>query len=125
MKVCQIINNCRFTIPDRRYAIFLGVFIFFGGADFTAAVLGADALFADVFFSVTASPFSSLLFSDNFISILFRVNTSNHFTIFFISLPYTLSKSISGYTFSKYDLMAFASALASGSFSLLFCIAVN
>src|SRR5687767_5623452 len=51
--------------------------------------------------SCISSTGSSSGCSDNFISTLFFFNTSSHFTIFFISLVYTLSKSISGYTFSK------------------------
>ena len=48
------------------------------------------------------------------ISTLFFFSTSNHFTIFFRSLAYTLSKSSSGYTFSKY-FFSTALSLPSGN----------
>src|SRR5882757_7249466 len=116
------------------YAILRGEFIFLAGAFFTAAAFGVAVAFLAlaVFFSATgfsaafsSVPSSSAVASLNFISILLVFNKANHFTIFFISLPYTLSKSISGYTFSKYAFMALGSALFSGNFSALAFMAVK
>ena len=92
-----------------------------------AAALGVTD-FAAAFFSTTAgfsSPNSSspVVCSVSLISIPAFSSISYHFTIFFISLAYTLSKSISAYTFSKYAFIALLSAFASGFASLLTFIA--
>src|SRR6266487_2976211 len=81
------------------FAVFFLADCCFGGAGFFVSFPDSSSSTA-VWASCSGSG------SESFISILFFFKTSYHFIIFFKSLLYTLSKSISGYTFSKYFLIA-------------------
>src|SRR5688500_4735276 len=99
----------------------LGFFSFLSSASFVVEVFLAD-LAVDFSFELVSSAIStssssfSSSGSDNLTSILWSFRIANHRTIFLRSLLYTLSKSRSGYTFSKYFFTA-AASFSSGNFT--------
>src|SRR5688500_19254748 len=97
-----------FAVPEREDFDF---FSFVSSASFALEVFLAD-LAVDFSFELVSSAIStssssvSSSGSDNLISILWSFRIAYHRTIFLRSLLYTLSKSRSGYTFSKYFFTA-------------------
>src|SRR5690606_21623243 len=112
-------------------AAFFAVVFLAGFSAGSSEAVGSSVFFFAVFFagfsSVVSSAVSSAcgLYMSKF-SRLFSPRMENHFSIFFMSLTYTRSSSISGNTPLKYSLISLLLAFfASGIFALLSFIFCN